>query len=342
MRSFIVGVWVVFGLVGHAQDSNERELRNVRRLLDQGKVYPALRRCDGLLTRDMAKPSVLLLRAEAHARVRSYPAALEDARTAMTGGLDEQGQRQAWFWTGMAWLGLQRPDSAIVAFQQVPSGPERDLRMAMALSLAGRCTEALPIYDALIAVQESTAALRERGACRASVGDTARARADLDRAIALDPRDPVNWNSRGFHRWALQGEHERALADYAQAIKLNPNYTFAINNRGYSRLKLGQVDKARRDVLLAGRRNADNPYVDHNRGLIALAEGDSARACGAFRMAEAKGGTALYGSELEIMLKACPRPMRPDGTTIPGAPPTTPNAPTRAPERNAPGGRNAP
>ena len=91
----------------------------------------------------------------------------------------------------------------------------------------------------------ATAALRERGACLAAAGDTARARADLDRAIALDPRDPVNWNSRGFHRWALHGDHERALADYAQAIKLNPNYTYAINNRGsvsYTHLTLPTSD----------------------------------------------------------------------------------------------------
>jgi len=342
MRSLMVIMWVLGALGSGAQGSNENELRKVRRLLDQGKVYPALRRCDGLMTRDMAKAPVLLLRAEAHARVRFYPAALEDARAAIAGGLDERGGQQAWFWTGMAWLGLQQGDSALHAFQRATPGPERDLRTAMALSLTGRCPEAIPLYDALIAAQEGTAALRERGACLAAAGDTARARADLDRAIELDPRDPVNWNSRGFHRWALHGDHERALADYAQAIKLNPNYTYAINNRGYSRLKLGQVDKARRDVLLAGRRNADNPYVDHNRGLIALAEGDSARACGAFRQAEAKGGTPLYGRELDDLLKTCPAPVRPDGTTAPGAPPSTPNAPTKAPERNAPGGRNAP
>ncbi|HMQ76236.1 MAG TPA: tetratricopeptide repeat protein [Flavobacteriales bacterium] len=341
MRSFIVGVWVLCALGGSAQDRNERELRTVRRLLDQGKVYPALRRCDGLMTRDMPKAPVLLLRAEANARVRSHPAAIEDARAALAGGLDDRGRQQAWFWTGMAWLGLQQGDSAIMAFERAAPGPERDLRMAMSLSLTGRCREAIALYDALLATNESTAALRERGACLAREGDTARARTDLDRAIALDPRDPVNWNSRGFHRWALHGDHERALSDYAQAIKLNPNYTYAINNRGYSRLKLGQVDKARRDVLLAGRRNADNPYVDHNRGLIALAEGDGARACGAFRMAEAKGGTPLYGRELDDLLKACPRPIRPDGTTAPGAPPPTPNAPTKAPAHNAPG-RNAP
>lgn len=342
MRSYIVGVGVLCALVGSAQDRNERELRNVRRLLDQGKVYPALRRCDGLMTRDMEKAPVLLLRAEANARVRSYPAALEDARAALAGGLDESGRQQAWYWTGMVWLGLQQGDSAIEAFTQATPGPDRDLRMAMSLSLTGRCREAIVLYDALLAARETTAALRERGACLAREGDTARARADLDRAIALDPRDPVNWNSRGFHRWALSGEHERALADYAQAIKLNPNYTYAINNRGYSRLKLGQVDKARRDVLLAGRRNEDNPYVDHNRGLIALAEGDSARACGAFRMAEAKGGTPLHGSELKDLLNACPPQVHSEGTRAPGAPPITPNAPIKAPARNAPGGRNAP
>ncbi len=325
-----------------AQERGEADLHSVRRLLDRGKVYPALRRCDGLLTRDRARAPVLLLRAEANARIRSYPAALEDAAAAIAGGLDEGGRARAWYWTGMAWLGLQRADSAIAAFQRAPAGPERDMRMAMALSLAGRCGEAIALYDALLAAQETTAALRERGACLAREGDTARARADLDRAIAIDPDDPVNWNSRGFHRWARFGDHERALKDYAQAIKLNPNYTYAINNRGYSWLKLGRPERAERDVELAGRRAPDNPYVDHHRGLIALAEGDSARACGAFRMAEAKGGTPLYGDELQKLLNACPKPVRPAGAAPVGAPPATPNAPSTAPAPKAPGGRNAP
>ncbi|MBV6405507.1 MAG: tetratricopeptide repeat protein [Flavobacteriales bacterium] len=342
MRFLLCGVLLWMALGAQAQGRGESELRGVRRQLDRGKVYPALRRCDGLLTRDMPKAPVLLLRAEANARIRAYPAALEDAHAALAAGLEEGGRAQAWYWSGVAWLGLQRADSAIAAFERVPAGSERDLRMAMALALDGRCEEAIVLYDALLAARETTAALRERGACLARAGDTARARADLDRAIALDPDDPVNWNSRGFHRWALHGDHERALADYARAIKLNPNYTYAINNRGYSWLKLGRLDKARRDVELAGRRAPDNPYVDHHRGLIALSEGDSVRACSAFRMAEDKGGTPLYGTELRRLLDACPQRSVPGGAVPVGAPPATPNAPSKAPTPNAPGGRNAP
>ncbi len=337
MRLLIVCIIALIVLPAVAQDRNEGELRKVRRMFDQGKVYPGLRQCDALLARDMPKGPVLLLRAEGHVRVKEHLAALDDARLAMAAGLDAAALGNAWFWTGMAWSGLQQGDSAEAAFRRAPAGPERDLRLAIALGMAGRCDEAVHVLDALVSDVASPAALRERGACLSRSGDTARARMDLDGAIALAPDDPVNWNSRGFLLHALHGEHELALADYARALKLNPNYTYAINNRGYSRLKLGQLEKARRDVELAGRRDPGNPYVDHNLGLIAGALGDHTRACAAFRSAAAKGGTPLYGEELAERLKECPPPVTPVAPVAP-----LPAQPAAPPARNAPGGRNAP
>lgn len=337
MRQFIVCILALTALQAVAQNRNEDELRKVRRMFDRGKVYPGLRQCDALLARDMPKGPVLLLRAEGRVRVKEHVAALDDARLAMATGLDAAALGSAWFWTGMAWSGLQQGDSAVAAFRRAPAAPERDLRLAIAMGMAGRCDEALPVLDDLITAAASSAALRERGACLSRSGDTARARTDFDRAIELAPDDPVNWNSRGFLLHAMHGQHELALADYAMALKLNPNYTYAINNRGYSRMKLGQLDKARRDFVLAGRRDPGNPYVDHNLGLIAGVLGDRVRACAAFRSAAAKGGTPLYGDELSERLKECPAPVTPAAPVAP-----SPARPTPQPARNAPGGRNAP
>jgi hypothetical protein len=55
--------------------------------------------------------------------------------------------------------------------------------------------------------------------------------------------------------WADKGEYAKAIADYNEAIKLDPKYAFAYNNRGNSWYKTGDYDKAIADFKDAVRLN---------------------------------------------------------------------------------------
>jgi len=66
---------------------------------------------------------------------------------------------------------------------------------------------------------------------------------DYDKAIQLNPNNPVIYNDRGDSHLALNN-HENALADYTKAIALNPNYDSAYINRSKCHLKNKNYTKA--------------------------------------------------------------------------------------------------
>lgn len=304
----------------------------VEGLLQRGRPYPAIKRCDAHLRKNAPDARLLALRAQGRNAIAEYSGAWDDAQRALElAPADPLALVQG----GVAALALGRVDAAVALLERAPAGSERDLRLAMALGLQGRCADAMPLFDRAVAAGDAKA-LRERGACHAAVGDTTRARADMDLAVEMSPRDPAAWNSRGLMVWAARGEHVKAVADYDQAIKLDPNFSFAFNNRGASRLQLGQLDKAERDLRLASRKNPRNAYVDHNLALLALARNDVGKACAHLHDALAKGGTPQRGGELqELIARHCPAMEVPK--------PSEEQAPTPpAPRHNAPGPGNAP
>src|SRR5690606_35157986 len=120
---------------------------------------------------------------------------------------------------------------------------------------------------------------RVKGEVAAMAGDSLLARTALDRAVALAPDDPVNYNSRGYSGHAFRGDHAGAIAEYDKAIKLNPNYSYAFNNRGWSLYKTGQTAKALKDIQHARKKKPRNPFIYRNLGIISVEGGDTLQGC---------------------------------------------------------------
>jgi tetratricopeptide (TPR) repeat protein len=101
----------------------------------------------------------------------------------------------------------------------------------------------------------------------ALLGDrqTDRAIAELDRAIALEPRYAEAYANRAS-AYYMKGRPDRALADYDQAIVLRPAYALAYSNRGVAQKALGRLDQAVRDYTRALELNPDFPDACNNRG----------------------------------------------------------------------------
>ena len=298
-----------------------------------------IKRCNALLRKDSLSYGLFPLRARAYNMIDEHTKALQDA---MDGGraADAAVQRASTVQGGIAWYGLGKLDSAEFWLKRALADgpdPQASFHLGLVEKSKGDLDAALAFFQSSLDDEaDQVAALRERGSVLALQGDTLGARRDLDRIVELDPRDPVNWNSRGYYSYALFNDHARAIADYDQAIKLNPNYGYAFNNRGWSYYKLGNTDKAIKDIRAAGSKNPGNPYVYRNLGVIALEEQDTKGACLQFAEAIRYGFTALHGPEVEELMR----------THCPDAPVLVPekNGSTPAmqpvPERgNAPGGR---
>jgi tetratricopeptide (TPR) repeat protein len=290
-----------------AQGMSHQE-KKVRKLLAKGKAYPALRVATGALSH-LEQPVFYGLRAAAWNTISEFEKAEADARTAVRLMPDSAvGLLQL----AIAEQGLGRMDSA-AAHLHAALGKGASEEARYRLAEVERSRGDLPAARAAIltALDETAPEnenrerfFRMQGELAAEAGDTALARSAFRQAIAMDPRDPVNYNSRGYWLEAANGRHAAAVADYDRAIKLNPNYSYAFNNRGWSHYKLGETDQALKDIQRARKRKVRNPYIYRNLGVIALESGDTAKACVNFRQALELGFTAQHGDEVEKLVLA--------------------------------------
>jgi tetratricopeptide (TPR) repeat protein len=352
MRSFVVIAFALLVLPLSAQDkATEKKLASARAFLARDKPYKAIRASDAMLGRN-PQPQFHLIRAEGNNAIGEYQKALRDvAAYQRLVKLDAD----SWFQAGVAHTGLGERDSARACFGKVlksttaaasydapDAGLRREAyyRMALMEQIDGRPAQAIMWVDSARALMHEASDPRydrTTGECYALTGDSAMAGKFLRKALDMAPRDAVMWNSLGYYRFAMFNEHERAIACYDRAIKLNPNYSYAFNNRGWSQYRLGRKDRALKDIGLAKRKKVFNPFVYRNLGLIALADGDTLRACESFRRAVDYGFTALYGEEVKDLIAAnCPEAEK--GRV----PLQTPNAPLDRPATKPPTRTNAP
>lgn len=352
MRSIVLVAFALLMLPLSAQDkATERKLAIARAFLARNKPYKAIRASDAMLGRN-PQPQFHIVRAEGYNTIGEYQKALRDvAAYQRLVKVDPD----SWFQAGVAHAGLGQRDSARNCFGRVlaltsmatnydapGAGVRREAfyRMALMEQTDGRPLQAIASVDSARALQhEATDPRYDRttGECHAQSGDSARAGQFLRKALDMAPRDAVIWNSLGYYRFAMFNEHERAIACYDRAIKLNPNYSYAFNNRGWCEYKLGHKDRALKDIGMAKRKKVFNPFVYRNLGLIALADGDTARACDCFRRAVDYGFTSHYGDEVKDLIMAnCSEAEK--GR----APLQTPNAPLDRPATKPSTRTNAP
>ncbi len=290
-------------LTGMAAEAQFEKLEaNVRKALANDKPYRALTLAERALTKKDAPEVFHVLRAEGYNRIGNYAGAMAELKKVP--GLQESAEYRANL-IG-SFTGLDQLDSAeaLIAAMIDPAATEEYLyRAGRVLALRHRWPEALAHFDAGVTRNASSARMvRERGACHAMLGDSAKARTDLDDAIRLAPRDAAGYNSRGYYRYMVFGEYGKAVADMDRAIKQDPNYGFAFSNRGWCNYQLGDTTRARRDLALAVRKNPGNAYAYRSLGIIDLEAGAKVKGCGSLHRALELGFTATYGNEVEELV----------------------------------------
>ena len=116
-----------------------------------------------------------------------------------------------------------------------------------------------------------------RGIEWAAKGEHARAIADYDAAIRIDPKFAEAYFNRG-HAWAHRGDPDRAIADYGASIRLNPKDPAALASRAAEWLLKGEHARAAEDFDAALRLDPKNGGALFGRGRARFYAGDFAGA----------------------------------------------------------------
>ncbi len=88
---------------------------------------------------------------------------------------------------------------------------------------------------------------------------------ELDKAIQVNPNNPMLYLNRGYVRHVLN-DLAGAMEDYNQAIKANPKCAEAYNNRGVLKISLNDINGAIEDYAAALTINKRYSDVYYNRG----------------------------------------------------------------------------
>jgi tetratricopeptide (TPR) repeat protein/V8-like Glu-specific endopeptidase len=106
-------------------------------------------------------------------------------------------------------------------------------------------------------------------------GDIPGALADLNQAIALNPKYDIAYNNRGLIQYK-QNNWSQALADYNQALAINPKNDSSFNNRGLLKIeKTKDYPGALADLNRAIALNANNSNAFNNRGYLKYLKNDA-------------------------------------------------------------------
>ena len=137
-------------------------------------------------------------------------------------------------------------------------------------------------FERAAAANPGASTLYRLGTLLAKTGDTARARAAYERALALQP-DLAEANNDLGALLAQGGDLDAAIARFRAALASTPDYPDALNNLGYALLLTGRDDEARLLYEKALALQPDFPEALNNLGLLFGRGGDMDRAERYFR-----------------------------------------------------------
>ena len=115
-----------------------------------------------------------------------------------------------------------------------------------ALYFLGKYTEAIKCYDKAIEIDpDNPVVWNNKGLALDSLGKYDEAITSYDKAIKIDPNDADAWNNKGLALDSL-GKYDEAITSYDKAIKIDPNDADAWNNKGLALDSLGNTDDAKK------------------------------------------------------------------------------------------------
>ena len=173
--------------------------------------------------------------------------------------------------------------AAVVAFDRAaqanPSGATL-YRLGTLLAKTGETERARASFDRALALQPDLAeANNDLGALLAQAGDLQAAIERFRAAIASTPEYPDALNNLGY-ALLLTGNDAEARALYEKALALQPDFPEALNNFGLLLGRAGEMDRAERLFRDALARRDDYGEAANNLALVLVARGQAKEAIG--------------------------------------------------------------
>jgi tetratricopeptide (TPR) repeat protein len=189
-----------------------------------------------------------------------------------------------------------------------PDDPHALLLLGDMLRQRERFVEAVPVYDAAIALKEPLPqrywrVLYARGIALERAKLWERAEADFLRALELEPDQPLVLNYLGYS-WVEQGTHlEEAQDMIRRAVGLRPNDGFIVDSLGWVYYRLGKNAEAVVQLERAVELQPEDPVINDHLGDAYLAVGRQREAHFQWRAALALDPEPQLKAELERKLQ---------------------------------------
>jgi Flp pilus assembly protein TadD len=168
--------------------------------------------------------------------------------------------------------------AAVIAFEraaQANPGASTLYRLGTLLAKTGETARARAAYERALAVQPDLAeANNDLGALLAQAGDLDGAIGRFRAALASTPDYPDALNNLGY-ALLLKGNDQDARTLYEKALALQPDFPEALNNLGLLFGRAGDMDRAERYFRDALHRRADYGEAANNLAVVLVARGQT-------------------------------------------------------------------
>jgi tetratricopeptide (TPR) repeat protein/S1-C subfamily serine protease len=211
---------------------------------------------------------------------RDNPAALRsfDRAIQLVPADNQSSYYYLWKYRSVALRELGKDTEALVAVSQAIDLEPQDLillnEQAALLEQLKRYSEAIAVYDKIIAKEPKAWAYSNRGMAKSGLGDNKGAFADYDTAIRINPQFAKSYSNRGVLKAEL-GDKKGAIADFETAIRFDSQFAAPYSNRGLAKSELGDKKGAIADFETAIRINPRYAEPYSNRGIVKSELGDS-------------------------------------------------------------------
>ena len=144
---------------------------------------------------------------------------------------------------------LDRPADALPYYEQAlrirPEDSTARHNLGVALRKLKRFDESLVAFDTIITQSKNPTASMFNGRhyTLCELGRREEARADLERALQIDPNFADAWNNIGVERQYI-GEADSALVAFRRCMEINPEHGYARRNEADLLLELGRAGEA--------------------------------------------------------------------------------------------------
>jgi tetratricopeptide (TPR) repeat protein len=144
-----------------------------------------------------------------------------------------------------------------------PRNPPAHYAKAIWLKAQGRCEEAIPEFEMLIALnRNSVGALANLGQCKILTGSMDEGIALQEQVIRLSPRDPFNGNRYDAIGFAhlLQSHTDEAIVWLQKGRSLSPKIAFTHAHLASAYALKGELDRAAAELAEARRLSRDDRW----------------------------------------------------------------------------------